>query len=127
MRSYLVWSTTAESLSMEGLLPVSLRRTGQAKSLRHPALHSHFDACWLGKHSSAGDRGESKRHNLRHLVLRDALFTHSYSAQQHGSPTGRACKEVTWALRPMDRYCATGASSSLVPLSHTNTSCLPSN
>ena len=110
MGSYLVGSTTAESLSMEGLLPVSLRRTGRAKSLRHPALHSHFDACWLGKHSSVGDRGESKRHNLRHLVLRDALFTHSYSysAQQHGSPTGGACKEVTWALRPMSIEHATG-------------------
>ena len=77
----LLWSgqRALESQSMEGLLPVSLRRTGQAKSLRHPALHSHVDACWLGKHTSVGSQGESTRHNLRHLVLCDALFTHSYS------------------------------------------------
>ena len=98
MGSYLVGSTMLESHSMEGLLPVSLRRTGQAKSLRHPALHSHVDACWLGKHTSVGSQGESTPHNLRHLVLCDALFTHSYSySAQHTAPHRGTCKEVTWA------------------------------
>ena len=98
MGSYLVGSTMLESHSMEGLLPVSLRRTGQAKSLRHPALHSHVDACWLGKHTSVGSQGESTRYNLRHLVLCDALFTHSYSySAQHAAPYRGTCKEVAWA------------------------------